>query len=86
MPPTPSGKPPASQRWSNVVLAALYFTVCAMVLYFRFVPFRRVVERFDREGVAFPAWFHPVFTAGTAVVVLFLLWRGILTLRRALRP
>jgi len=82
----PTTGAPASQRWANAVLAALYFTVCGMVLYFRFVPYRRVTQRFDQEGVAFPAWFHPVFTAGTAVVVLFLVWRGIRTLRRALRP
>lgn len=83
--PTPSRKRPASQRWADLVLAVLYFAVCGMVIYFRLVPFRRVVERFDREGVAFPAWFHPVFTVGTAVVVLFLLWRGVRILRRALR-
>lgn len=73
-------------RWVNGVLAAIYFFVCGMLLYFRLGPFQQVVNRFEDQDTALPSWFEWVFSLGTVLVMLLLLWRGVTTLRRALRP
>ena len=72
-------------RWINGGLAAVYFVVCGMLLYFRLGPFQQVVDRFKAQDTELPPWFDLVFTAGTALVVLLLLWRGLATLRQALK-
>jgi hypothetical protein len=72
-------------RWVNAGLAAVYFFVCGMLIYFRLGPFQRVAKRFQEQGADFPAWFDLVFSVGVGLVTLLLLWRGVVTLRRALR-
>jgi len=67
-------------------MAALYAFVLGLLLYFRFVPYRRVMNRLAEEGVEMPAWFSSVFSVGLLVVAAFLLYRGIISLRKALRP
>ena len=71
-------------RWIYGGLAAIYFAVSGMLLYFRFVPYQRVVDRFDASGTALPGWFNLVFTAGVGLVLVLLVWRGIAMLRKAL--
>jgi hypothetical protein len=77
-------QPTALTRWIYSGLAAIYFTVCGMLLYFRFVSFQRVVDRFDASGTALPGWFNLVFTVGVGLVLVLLAWRGIAMLRKAL--
>lgn len=81
--PRPSSR---SVRWVNGIMATMYFLVLAMLLYFRLGPFRRVVARLETQGVELPVWFSLVFTVGVALVVVFLLWRGLSALRQALAP
>ena len=75
-----------SLRWVHGIMAGMYFLVLGMLLYFRLGPFRRVMARLEADGVEVPLWFSLVFTAGVALVGLFLLWRGLVSLRRALHP
>ena len=73
-----------SLRWIHGVMAGMYFLVLGMLLYFRLGPFRRVMARLETDGVDAPIWFSFVFTAGVGLVGLFLLWRALASLRRAL--
>jgi hypothetical protein len=80
--PRPGSTGPAA-RASNAVLALLYFLLAGMVLYFRFGPFARVIDRFRGEGARIPSayvWGGTVVLGGVA---LFLVWRGWRYLRRA---
>ena len=72
-------------RWIYGGLAAIYFAVCGMLLYFRLVSYQRVVSRFDTSGTELPGWFNLVFTVGVGLVLALLAWRGIAMLRKALR-
>lgn len=77
-------RPTSLVRWIYGGLAAIYFAVCGMLLYFRLVSYQRVVSRFDVSGTELPAWFNMVFTAGIGLVLGLLAWRGIAMLRKAL--
>ena len=72
-------------RAVNGVLAALYFVVAGMLVYFRLGPFERLISRFEVSETPLPAWFVPVFTGGIAVVGLFLILRGLGYLRKFLQ-
>lgn len=80
-----SGPAPGSIRLVNGVLAALYFFVCGMLIFFRLGPFRRVVARFQEQEAPLPGWFVPVFTWGIAAIAVYVFWRGIRALSAALR-
>ena len=74
-----------SLRWINGIMAAMYFLVLGMLVYFRLGPFRRVMIRMQNDGVEVLPWFPVVFTLGIGVVGVFLAWRGAMALKRALR-
>jgi hypothetical protein len=78
-----AGNPGPAARVSNAVLALLYFLLAGMVLYFRFGPFARVIDRFRGEGAQVPSLYVWGGTAVLGGVALFLVWRGWRFLRRA---
>lgn len=80
--PAPSTR---ATRWVYGGLALVYFTVCGMIIYFRVVPFRRVVNRFQEQGTELPAWFDLVFSGGILLVLALLAWRGVAMLLKAIR-
>jgi hypothetical protein len=73
-------------RWMYAFLAVLYAFVLGVLLYFRFGPYRRVMERLAEDGVAMPGWFSALFSFGILAVGLFLVWRGVGAARKALNP
>lgn len=78
------GPSPRSVRAVNGVLAALYFFVCGMLVFFRLGPFRRVVARFQEQETPLPGWFVPLFTWGIVIIAVYIFWRGIRALKAAL--
>lgn len=78
-------QPTPLTRWIYGGLGAIYFAVCGMLLYFRFVSYQRVVTRFDASGTELPGWFNSAFTVGIGLVFLFLAWRGVSMVRKAIQ-
>ena len=81
----PIRTPAGNLRWMHAFLAAMYGLVLGLLLYFRFGPYRRVMNRLAEDGVEMPTWFSSLFSGGILLVSLFLLWRGGGALRRALQ-
>jgi hypothetical protein len=63
-------------------LALVYFLLAGMIVYFRWVPFARVLDRMRREGTELPAAYAWIATLGVSAVAALLVWRGIRILRR----
>lgn len=79
------GPNPRSVRLVHGAIAALYFVVAGMLVYFRLGPFERLIRRFETAETPLPAWFVPVFSGGIALVGLFLIFRGVTFLRKSLQ-
>lgn len=69
--------------WLNLVMAVLYLLIAALVVYFRAVPVRKVLDRLVRDGAAVPGWLPAVLTLGAVAVAGYLLVQGLRALRRA---
>jgi len=82
----PATPDPRSTRWFNLLMGALYLFIAALMFYFRLGPVQRVMVRLGRDRMETSSWSPLAFNVITGVVIAYLLWQGLRSLRRALNP
>lgn len=68
-----------------MALGVMNLVLAGMMVYLRFGPFQRVLDRMAEQGTEVPAWLPNGFSLGVLVMGGFLVFRGVSSIRQGLR-